>query len=125
MQPPKKDQTDIGVDNPILDCNTDEFPDTTRQEYKDEVDLHSMLHKFGQVPARGAPTYGEWDDSTDLQVAIEAVREARVAYRDLPLALREKFTSMEDMLNALNNGSLVIKEGEEPKLPLDNPPPQQ
>lgn len=112
MQPPTKDQTDIGLDNVVTDCGN--LPDTARQEFKNDADIHYMLQKFGVVQARGAPTYGEWDDAIDLQQAIEAVEIAQMAYHELPENLRQKFTSMEELLTALNNGSLVINS--------DNPP---
>lgn len=119
MQPPTKDQSDIGVDNPTIDCTLplwDGSPNTdmARQEYAQEADITYMLSRFGIVPKKGSPTYGEWDDSIDLQTALESVREAREGYKSLPEDMRAKFTSMEEMLRAIDNGSLVIKDGEVP-----------
>lgn len=128
MMPPKKDQTDIGVDNPTVDAsdgalivthNGDviENKDTARQEFAQDADINYMLAKFKVVPPRGAPTYGEWDDTLDLQQALTSVNEARAAYRNLPDELRNKFGSMEELLTAYHNGSLVIKDGEAPTPP--------
>lgn len=118
MRPPTKDQRDIDVDNPTLDASaSDENPDMAKQEFKDEADINYMLSRFGITQPRGAPAYGEWDDAIDLQTAIESVRFANEAYRELPWALRQKFGSMTDLIRAVDNGSLVIKDKdpEEPK----------
>lgn len=121
MQPPVKDQTDIGIEDQFLDASsTEQDPDMTRQEFKDEADINTMLSKFGVTAARGTPVYGEWDDTIDLQSAIASVREAKAGYNKLPKELRDKFTSMEEMLTAVNNGSLVIKDAEPPA--ADAPP---
>lgn len=111
MHPPTKDQSDIGVEDETLDAS--DRPgnrDRARQEHKDEADINYMLSRFGITQPRGAPTYGTTDDSIDLQTAIESVREAREGYERLPAELRAKFPSMEDMLKAIDNGSLVIKD---------------
>lgn len=116
MHPPIKDHTDIGVDNPSIDASDSPTnKDQARQEFKDEADINYMLSRFGITQPRGAPQYGTWDDTIDLQIAIEAVREAQSAYADLPDTLRNKFGSMEDLLRAVNNGTLVIKNEEAPE----------
>lgn len=116
MHPPTKDQADIGIEDQTLDAsNRPGNTDTARQEFRDEADINYMLSRFGITQPRGAPTYGEWDDSIDLQSAIESVREARAGYRTLPEELRRKFPSMEDFLRAIDNGSLVLKT-EEPEV---------
>lgn len=124
MQPPTKTQTDLDVDNPKLDASNGalleydiENKDTARQEFAKDADINYMLHRFGITPERGAPTYGEWDDTLDLQQSLTAVAEARAAYANLPEELRNKFGSMEEILTAYNNGSLVIKEGDVPVQP--------
>lgn len=115
MQPPVKDQTDLGVDNPTLDASDGpDNKDTARQEFKQEADLHYTLERFGIVPRREAPIYGEWDDSIELQTALESVKQAKEGYRNLPQELRDKFGSMEEMLQAVENGSLVFIDGEAP-----------
>lgn len=128
MKPPTKDQTSIGLDNPTIDAsdgaliqlpNGDivENKDMARQEFAAEADINHMLNKFGITPERGAPTYGEWDDNLDLQQALTSVAEARTAYQELPDELKGKFHSMEELLTAVNNGTLVIKDGEVPVPP--------
>lgn len=113
-----RDQSDIGQENVLLDAShSPTNKDTARQEFKDEADINYMLSRFGITQPRGTPTYGAWDDTIDLQSALQAVSDARAAYRELPENLRTKFTRMEDLLAALENGSLVIKNEEEPKQP--------
>lgn len=115
MMPPTKDQADIGVDNPMIDAS--DRPgnkDQTRQEGKDEADINYMLSRFGVTQPRGTPTFGVWDDTVDLQNAITATREARAGFANLPKVLRDKFGTMEEFLRAVENGSLVIKDEEEP-----------
>lgn len=120
MRPPIKDHTSIGLDNPTIDAsdgatveldeyNITENKDTARQEHGKEADINYMLSRFGIVPERGAPLYGEWDDTLDLQQALDSTREAKRAYQQLPDNLKKQFTSMEELLEAVNNGSLVIK----------------
>lgn len=122
--PPTKNQANIGVDNPTLDASDGaQLPDGTdnkdmaRHEYAQEADINYMLSRFGITAPRGSPTFGEWDDTIDLQVALEAVREAKEGYATLPKELRDKFPSMEAMLVAVDNGSLVLKPDDEPPRP--------
>lgn len=127
MRPPVKDQTDapsietIDASNgallELLEGDVIENKDMARQEYAKDADINNMLSKFGITPDRGAPTYGEWDDTLDLQQALTSVAEARQAYKELPRELKQKFGSMEELLTAYNNGSLVIKDGEVPIAP--------
>lgn len=114
-----KTHTDVGIDNPTISCTKAE--DKARQEFKEEADVNYMLSRFGITPTRGAPTYGEWDDTIDLQSALQSLHDARTAYRDLPENLRNKFTRMEDLLAALENGSLVIKNEDAPAEPAPTP----
>lgn len=124
MMPPTKNQTDLGVDNPTIDASDGalseldgqiyENKDVARQEFAKDADINYMLSRFGVTPTRGAPIYGEWDDTINLQQALTAVTEARLAYADLPPELKNKFSSMEELLTAYHNGSLVISDGEVP-----------
>lgn len=135
MHPPTKDQTTIDVENPTIDASDgaiitlpngeiEENKDTARQEFKDEADINYMLSRFGVAPPRGAPTYGEWDDTFDLQQAIDSTREAKRAFNRLPEDLQRRFDRMEDLLSAVENGSLVIKDEEfkEPGPAAGTPP---
>lgn len=119
--PPEKDQADIGRDNETLDASdSDDNKDMARQEFAQEADINYMLSRFGITQPRGTPTYGEVDDSIDLQIALEAVREAQAGFKALPPELKDKFKNMADLIRAVDNGSLVIKE-EPPAAPPVNP----
>lgn len=123
MMPPQKDQADIGIEDHFVDAsNRPDNKDRTRQEFKDEADINYMLSRFGVTQPRGTPTYGEWDDTIDLQQAITSVREARAGYRGLPPELQRKFGTMEEFLRAIDNGSLVIKDEEIPVTPAPATP---
>lgn len=120
MMPPTKDQTDIGTENPTVDASDGHLheldetlnKDRARQEYKNEADINYMLSRLGVTQPRGAPVYGEWDDTIDLQTAIASVREAKAGYRTLPEELQKKFPTLEAFITAVDNGSLVIKDKE-------------
>lgn len=123
MQPPTRDATDIGgVEILVNASNSDTNKDVTRQEFAQEADINYMLSRFGVTAPRGSPTYGEWDDTIELQTALNSVREAEDGYYQLPKELREKFPSMEDFLTAVDNGSLKILKDEEPAKEV---PPEQ
>ena len=133
MHPPTKTQLGIGVDNPRVDAahgalielhNGDlvENRNVTHEEFGQEADINHMLATFKIAPPRGAPTYGEWDDNIDLQTALETTREARTAWQRVPEELRRKFGSMEEMLRAVENGSLVLKDEEAPSPVIETPP---
>lgn len=119
MHPPIKNiYDDVGTDNPQIDASESiDNPTYVDQSKKDEADINYMLSRFGVVPPRGAPTYGEWDDSLDLQMAIHSVNEAKHAYQNLPEEIRRKFGSMEELLTAVENGSFQIKHEEAPPEP--------
>lgn len=123
MHPPTKDQANgIGADEPTIDCAVDmytgaELADMARQEFKNDADINYMLSRFGVTQPRTAPIYGEWDDSIDLQSALQAVHDAREGFKTLPKEMKEKFHKMEDLLEAYNNGSLVIRNEKAPENP--------
>lgn len=120
MHPPTKDQTDIGLDNPTLDCSDD--IDMARQEFKDESDIHYMLQRFGLVQPRGAPTYGVWDDSIELQTALASTRQAQTAFKQLPPDLQQKVGSIENLVNAALSGAIEIKNEPAPSEPAPSAP---
>lgn len=126
MMPPERDQTDIGLVDVTVDASdSEDNKDMARQEYKNEADINYMLSRFGVTQPRGAPTYGEWDDTQDLQSSIESVREAKAGFMTLPKELRDKFDSMEGFLKAVDNGSLKITDKDAPSEAATAPPPQQ
>lgn len=111
MMPPTKTQADIGEDNETLDASdSDTNQDRARQEFAQEADINYMLSRFGITEPRGTPTYGEVDDSIDLQIALEAIREAQAGFKTLPPELQAKFKNMAELIRAVDNGSLVLKD---------------
>lgn len=143
MHPPVKDHVtcfkrndDPGLDAsdgaPIeeQDGTVTENKDHARQEFKDESDINYVLSKYGITQPREAPQYGTWDDSVDLQTALDSVREAREGFKRLPEELQRKFGTMEEFLAAVNNGSLkILSEDEQPpketSAPKTEAPPAQ
>lgn len=116
MMPPEKDQSMMGLDDVTVDASDQPHnKDQTRQEFKQEADINYMLSRFGVTQPRGTPMYGTWDDTIDLQTALQSVSDARTAYRDLPQVLKNKFKSMEELLVAVENGSLVLKDEDAPE----------
>lgn len=121
MIPPTKDQSSIGDEEVWLDASASATnKDTARQEFKEEADINYMLSRFGITQPRGTPQYGTWDETIDLQIAIQSVHDARAAYRELPGVLRQKFNTMEQLLTAVENGSLVLKDEDAPE-PVKTP----
>lgn len=123
MMPPVKDQSDIGLEDQLLDASDSPTnKDTARQEFAQEADLNYLLSRLGVTQPRGAPQYGTWDDTIELQTAIAAVRDARAAYSQLPQVLKDKFPNMGALVAAFENGSLILKDEEAPapvKSPMD------
>lgn len=83
---------------------------TTRQEFKNEADINIMLNRFGVAGAqqRSAEYGKDIDFNIDLQTALNAVQQAKLAYAALPPNLRDKYTSWQSLLNALNEGTLEL-----------------
>lgn len=80
--------------------------DMTRQEYRDEADINVMLHRYGVNTPTRPPNYGEVDYTMDLQQAMIAVENAKIAHRQLPVELRQKYPTWREMLNATESGRL-------------------
>lgn len=102
---------DAYSDEAAIDCTTK--PDLARQEFKTESDVNNILNRFGVPIANG--TFGtEVDYTIDLQHALGAITDARRAHRNLPENLREKYPTWQSLLNALESGSLEMKNEDEP-----------
>lgn len=122
MRPPVKDHITCfnRQDDPGIDASdSPDNKDMARQEFLKETDANFLMSRYGVEPLRGTPMYGEWDDSIDLQTAFAAIADAQTAYARLPDALRAKFKRMEDVLEAVEKGTLVLKDGEPP---VETPP---
>lgn len=106
-----------------LECKD---PSLAQQQFKDEVDINSLLEKFkvtGQMPQNIVlPTYGDFRGISDYRTAIEAVRKADLAFMDLPADIRARFQN--DPQKFLEFVSDEKNREEAQKLGLVNPIPE-
>lgn len=87
-----------------LDCSN--LPDTTRQEFKDETDVNTILKRYGvDGIQQREPIYSQVDFDMDLQKSLEAIREAERAIEKLPADLYAKYPTWEQLLSGAFNGN--------------------
>lgn len=82
--------------------------DVTRQEYKEETDIRTILRKYG-VPNTGAPPAPDMthtDFTIDLQEAYRIRDEGARLLARLPQEIRDKYKNNADLLTAIDNGEL-------------------
>lgn len=90
----------------IVDCSRDEL--ITRQEFKGEVDVNTILSRHGVGNFMARPeVFGEHDFDLDLQTAIAVTDEARAMWQRLPMEIRVKYGSLEEVRAAMDRGELV------------------
>lgn len=95
----------------------------TRQEFKDEADINKLLARYGVGAGTRPTTFGtEVDYTIDLQQALNAITDAKHAFRNLPQNLRARYKTWQDLLNALNSGRLTMHNAEPP---ADPPTPEE
>lgn len=102
-------QTDSDFDAVSLYTGLDFDPedDKTRQEYRDESDIHFLLNKFGGIDDPRRPLqFGEADFDVDLLQAHEVIRSARERYNSLPQHIRDKYPDMLSVIAAHESGDL-------------------
>lgn len=87
-----------------LDCS--DFPDQTRQEFKQETNVNYILSRFGVNTPLRETAYGEIDYNMDLQQSLTAINEAQQAVRKLPEPLRDKYYHWELLLEGMRSGQL-------------------
>lgn len=68
----------------------------TRQEFKEECDIYTILHQFQQTGVMtrvqtAQPQWGELPDNIDFQQSLETVAAAQAAFASLPSKVREHF----------------------------------
>jgi len=70
-------------------------PSRTKQSFRDECDINTILRQFnvtGQLPAGSVqPQYGDFSGITDYQSALNAVMAAQDSFLQLPAKVRAKF----------------------------------
>lgn len=104
-------------DETSIDFSGPDAESLTRQEMGPDTDINRMLNRFGVGPA---PKYGQFDDSIDLQSALHAIRDAKIAHSRIPQGLREKYPTWQSLLNALETGQLTLDMSPaEPEVSID------
>lgn len=86
-------------------CCKDE-PSITQQQFRDEVDVNTIVKRFGmgQVPPPSAAgVYGDFTGITDYASAVEKIEAARAGFMALPPEVRERFGN--DPARFLSEGS--------------------
>lgn len=82
---PSDRSSDIKCDDPSL----------AQQQFKDEVDINSLLDKFkvtGRMPeAVRLPAYGDFSGVSDYQSAMNALLSAQDSFMSLPASIRDRF----------------------------------
>lgn len=105
-----------------LDCSQE--IDTARQEFKEEADTNKIMQRFGVNVPQKPIQFGEQFD-IELQDALEAVRSARKAYRELPPDVRKEYPSWRTLLENLMSGKLSLDKKEEKSDRADTPKPTE
>lgn len=93
--------------------------DLTRQEFKDDLDLKTIIMRHGGPPELNAPTFGEIDFDVDLAGAFRQIDMAQRAYAELPPEIQKKYPSTQAIIVGLANGQLAndIEQANKPKPP--------
>lgn len=91
----------------LIDCQAAK-DDKTRQEFKQEADINTLMSKFGALPPTRLPG-GEWDFDLDLQTAFEAVRIVRDGFRRLPQEVRDLYPTPQALVDAILRGEVIHK----------------
>ena len=71
-------------------------PSMTRQEFADECDINTIMSRYEQAGAishvnRAMPVYMDVTAVPDLRGALDAMREATLAFQSLPAVVRREF----------------------------------
>lgn len=68
-----------------------------QQQFKDEVNLNSMVARFGvnavAMQVTHMPTYGDFTGVSDYKSALDAIMRADESFMSLPPAVRERFAN--------------------------------
>lgn len=108
MKPAIRTQVDELFDTYSLATaiDTQNLPDMTRQEFKDDTDVNKILQRYGVDGLPRKPEYSAVDYDLDLQTALNSIREAERALAKLPEELREKYSAWERLLAGAYSGQL-------------------
>ena len=94
--------------NSLLNGFHSEEPSRTKQSFKEEVDINTLVKRFGitgqmPVPSR-LPTYDDFTGIDDYQSALNVLMDASAAFDDLSADVRRKFDNdPQQFLEYVNN----------------------
>lgn len=83
--------------------------DRCRREFGPDVDIPTILRRFGVVQFGQPPRYGAQEVFPDQTDARQAVADAQAAYAALPQSVRDQYPSWRDFFAALMNGQIVME----------------
>lgn len=84
-----------------------EGKDMARQEFKEEADINILLKRFGvNAPQKQNPLFNEIDYDLNLQMALSAIETVKGVWKELPLDVKEQYTTWQGMINAAATGQL-------------------
>lgn len=107
----------FGFYSEVTAIDTADWKDMTRQEYKHDADINTILRNFNVLPPMRPIQFGEVDYRIDLQTALDAVKQAKRAHARLPEDVREDYPTWQSLLNGIEAGELDFKEGDPPTPP--------
>lgn len=95
-----------------IDCSdSDENPDATRQEFREDVDINTILRRFGVSGAQQRQLqYGEVDYDVGLQEAIYVTEAAQDAWRRMSPELRNRYPTWQLLMQAIAAGEVKIRD---------------
>lgn len=103
-------QTDASHGVELLDEPTNtirENVDRTRQEDAQDADINYILSRFGVGAPQRPIQYGRVDYDMDLATAYSVLHEAELAHSRLTRTMRERYPTVQDMLNGIAKGDLI------------------
>lgn len=99
----QRNAVDFKDEAPTID--TSHLPSLTRQEFKLEADINTIVRRFGltgQIALR-QPVWGDRDFDLDLHTGFLALEEAQRGFLRLPQGLRDKYRNPKGLLDAIHN----------------------
>lgn len=88
----------------VVDCSNDE--PITRQEFKDDSDINSLLSRYGALPPSSRPAvFQDIDYTQDLLSSYEALSRAETLFEGLSPQVQQFFGSWANLAQALADGT--------------------
>lgn len=90
-----------------LDCSANNNKDMTRQEDAFKTDINYQLKQFGLDPfAPRLPQFGTVDYRLDKISSLNAMNDAKSAFKQLAYSLRQQYGNWAELLAAADRGEL-------------------